>query len=67
MADGRLRALRSLVVAQATLFGSSATADQVHDFIEVGWLACTAAGTEPPPMPYDHEALKALAESGRLG
>lgn len=67
MADGRLRALRSLVVAQATLFGSSATADQVNDFIDIGWLACTAAGAEPPPMPYDHEALKTLAESGRLG
>lgn len=67
MADGRLRAMRSLVVAQATLFGSSASGNQVMDFIETGWLECTAAGGEPPPMPYDQAALKTLVESGRLG
>ena len=31
MAEGRLRAMRSMVVAQATLFGSSATGNQVAD------------------------------------
>ena len=67
MADGRLRAMRTMVVAQATLFGSSASAAQVADFIDTGWLACTPAGGEPPPMPYDPAALKTLVESGRLG
>jgi len=67
MADGRLRAMRSLVVAQATFFGSSASADQVADFIDTGWLACTPSGGEPPPIPYDHDALKALVSSGKLG
>ena len=67
MADGRLRAMRTMVVAQATLFGSSASAAQVADFIDTGWLACTPAGGEPPPMPYDQAALKTLVESGKLG
>lgn len=67
MADGRLRAMRSLVVAQATLFGASATKDEVADFIATGWLQCTASGGEPPPMPYNQEAMKTLVESGRLG
>ena len=67
MADGRLRALRCLVVAQATLFGSSATGNQVMDFIETGLLQCTAAGAESPPMPYDGAALKTLVDSGRMG
>jgi hypothetical protein len=67
MADGRLRALRTMVVAQATLFGSSATADQVADFVDTGWLGCTADGAEPRPMPYDQAALKTLVESGRMG
>lgn len=67
MAEGRLMALRSMVVAQATLFGSSVTGNQVADFIDTGWLQCSAAGGEDPPMPYDPGALKALVESGRLG
>lgn len=67
MAEGRLQAMRSMVVAQATFFGASATADEVADFIDTGWLACTPAGGEPPPMPYDQGALKQLVESGRLG
>jgi hypothetical protein len=67
MADGKLRALRSLVVAQATLFGSSATGNQVMDFIETGLLQCSGSGAEPPPMPYDSAALKTLVDSGRLG
>lgn len=67
MADGRLRAMRNMVVAQATFFGASASADQVADFIDTGWLACTPAGGEPPPMPYDPDALKTLVDSGRLG
>ena len=67
MADGRLRAMRSMVVAQATLFGSSATGNQVADFIETGWLQCTAVGGEEPPMPYDSGALRTLVDSGRLG
>lgn len=62
-----MMAQRSLVVAQATLSGSSASAAQVADFIDTGWLACTPAGEEPPPMPYDPDAIKALVESGRLG
>lgn len=66
MAEGRLRAMRSLVVAQATLFGSSATANQVADFVDTGWLQCSSSA-DPPPMPYDQDALKALVESGRLG
>ena len=67
MADGRLRAMRSMVVAQATLFGSSATGNQVADFIETGWLQCSAASSEEQPMPYDADALRTLVDSGRLG
>lgn len=67
MAEGRLRALRSMVVAQATLFGASASAAQVADFIDTGHLACQPAGGELPPLPYDQAALKTLVESGRLG
>jgi hypothetical protein len=67
MAEGRLQALRSMVVAQATLFGSSATAAQVADFVDTGWLACSPAGGDPPPMPYDADALRALVASGRMG
>ena len=67
MAEGRLRAMRSMVVAQATLFGSSATGNQVADFIETSWLQCSAAGGDEPPMPYDGAALKTLVDSGRLG
>ena len=67
MAEGRLKASRSMVVALATLFGSSATGDQVADFIDTGWLACTPAGGDPPLMPYDPDALRALVASGRMG
>ena len=67
MAEGRLRAMRSMVVAQATLFGSSATGNQVADFIETGWLQCSAASQEEQPMPYDADALRTLVDSGRLG
>ena len=67
MAEGRLQAMRSMVVAQATLFGSSATADQVTDFVVTGVLQCSPASGEEKPMPYDGEALKSLVESGRLG
>lgn len=67
MVEGRLQAMRSMVVAQAALFGASATGDQVADFIATGRLECSATETEPPPMPYDPEALKALVASGRLG
>lgn len=66
MADGRLRAARGLVVALATLFGASATGNQVADFIDTGRLACTPAGDEPPPLPYDPDALRALVESGQI-
>ena len=66
MAEGRLRAMRSMVVAQAMLFASSATGQQVATFIATGQLECTPAGAEPPPMPYDADALKALVASGRM-
>lgn len=67
MAEGKLQALRSMVVAQATLFGSSASADQVTDFVVTGILNCSPSSGEEKPMPYDGEALKALVDSGRLG
>ena len=67
MAEGRLRAMRSMVVAQAMLFGSSASGKQVADFVDTGWLQCSAADSEEAPMPYDGNALKALVDSGRLG
>lgn len=62
MAQGR----RALVIAQAALFGASASADQVRWYIATGNLECGGA-SEEPPMPYDPDALKALAASGRLG
>jgi hypothetical protein len=67
MAEGRLQALRSMVVSQAALFMSSMSGDQAADFIDGGWLRCTPAGAEPPPLPYDQAAMKKLVESGRMG
>lgn len=63
MAQGR----RTLVVAQAVLFGASASADQVRWFLATGNLECRPAGADPEPMPYDAEALKVMVASGRLG
>jgi hypothetical protein len=67
MAEGRLQSLRALVVAQATLFGSAASAAQVTDFVRTGWLECTPSGSDPPPLPYDSGALRTLVESGMIG
>lgn len=63
MARGR----RMLVIAQAVLFGASATAEQVQWYIATGSLECKAAGSDPEPIPYDADTLKALHASGRLG
>jgi hypothetical protein len=63
MARGR----RSLVVAQAMLFGASANAEQVQWYIATGSLECKAAGADPEPIPYNADALKALHASGQLG
>lgn len=62
MARGR----RMLVVAQAVLFGASASADQVQWYIATGSLECTPAGADPKPEPYDADKLKALHASGKL-
>ena len=67
MAEGKLRVMRRMVLDQASLFFLSMSKDQVTDFIARGELDGTAAGAEPPPMPYDPDALKALVASGRLG
>jgi hypothetical protein len=57
---------RSLVVAQAVLFGAAASKKQIELFLWTGNLKCMSRGSDEK-VPYDPVAMKALVESGRMG
>lgn len=66
MAEGRLRMHRRIILDQAALFCMAMSRDQVADYIALGELNGSVVNGEPPPMPYDPDALRALVESGRM-
>lgn len=55
------------MVAQAVMQTQSMSAKQVQWFIETGNLECSSSKDTDEVVPYDQDALKILAASGRLG
>lgn len=63
MAHYKMQVQRTMLVNQATLMSSELSAAQVNEFIRSGDLGDRSRANV---IPYDADAARAIAESGRL-
>jgi hypothetical protein len=59
MARGRERNQRAVIVAQAALVWITASADELEEFIDTGWMPVGSDSSEAV-FPYDPDALKQM-------
>lgn len=64
MSQGRQKAARALVVAQAAVVWGGFSETQLNTFVETGVLDGNAG---EPKMDYDQDLVKAMVATGKLG